>query len=91
MKDIKIKDKEVIIEWISSRYPIFMRKNLKEELDEVKEEIEFNSISKELDKLFEEQKKLKEKPYSTTVAIKIEKNRQRISSLVKKQSRMVGC
>ena len=81
--------KEVIIEWICNRYPVFMNKDIKKELDETKNDLEFNKIEKELDNLFAEQKKLKEKPFNASVAIKIEKNRNRISFLVKKESKMV--
>ena len=81
--------KAVIIEWISSNYPIFMRKDLKKELDEVKKDIEFNSVSKELDLLFDKLKELKEKPFSVTIAIEQEQIRNRIRFLVNKQSKMV--
>jgi len=81
--------KEVIIEWICNRYPVFMNKDIKKELDETKNNLEFDKITKELDTLFAEQEKLREKPYSNNVAMKMEKNRKRISFLVEKQSEMV--
>lgn len=81
--------KEVIIEWICNRYPVFMNKDVKKELDEIKIDLEFNKTDKELQMLFAEQKKLKEKPYSINVALKMEKNRNRISFLVEKESKMV--
>ena len=81
--------KEVIIEWICNRYPVFMNKDIKKELDETKNDVEFDKISKELDGLFAEQKKLREKPFSANVTMKMEKNRKRISFLVEKQSKMV--
>ena len=81
--------KEVIIEWVCNRYPVFMNKDIRKELDETKNDLEFDKISKELDSLFAEQKKLREKPYSYNVAMKMEKNRNRISFLVEKQSKMV--
>lgn len=81
--------KEVIIEWICNRYPVFMNKDIKKELDETKNDLEFDKITKELDRLFTEQKKLREKTYSNNVAMKMEKNRKRISFLVEKQSKMV--
>lgn len=81
--------KEVIIEWICNHYPVFMDKNIKKELDETKNDIEFDKISKKLESLFAEQKKLREKPFNASVAMKMEKNRNRISFLVEKQSKMV--
>jgi hypothetical protein len=81
--------KEVIIEWICNRYPVFMNKDIKKELDETKNDLEFDKITKELDRLFAEQKKLREKPFNASVAIKMEKNRTRISFLIEKQSKMV--
>jgi hypothetical protein len=81
--------KEVIIEWICNRYPVLMNKDIKKELDETKNDLEFDKITKELDRLFAEQKKLREKPFNASVAIKMEKNRNRISFLVEKQSEMV--
>jgi len=82
--------KEVIIEWICNRYPVFMNKDIREELEETKNDLEFDKIGKELESLFAEQKKLKEKAYSNNVAMKMEKNRKRISFLVEKQSKIVG-
>lgn len=85
--------KEVIIEWVCNRYPVFMtvfmNKNIKKELDETKNDLEFDKITKELDRLFADQEKLREKPFNASVAIKMEKNRNRISFLVEKQSKMV--
>lgn len=81
--------KEVIIEWICNRYPVFMNKDIKKELDETKNDLEFDKITKELDRLFAEQKKLWEKPFNASVAMKMEKNRQRIHFLIEKQSEMV--
>lgn len=81
--------KEVIIEWICNRYPVFMNKDIKKELDETKNDLEFDKITKELDKLFADQEKLRKKPFNASVAIKMEKNRNRISFLVEKQSKMV--
>ena len=81
--------KEVIIEWICNRYPVFMNKDIKKELDETKNDLEFDKISKELDRLFADQEKLREKTFNASVAIKMEKNRNRISFLVKKQAKMV--
>lgn len=66
-----------------------MNKDIKKELDETKNDLEFDKITKELDSLFAEQKKLREKPFNASVAIKMEKNRNRISFLVEKQSEMV--
>ena len=81
--------KEVIIEWICNRYPVFMNKDIKKELDEKKRDLEFDKISKELDSLFAEQEKLREKPFNASVAMKMNKNRNRISFLVEKQSKIV--
>lgn len=81
--------KEVIIEWVCNRYPVFMNKDIKKELDETKNDLEFDKISKELDSLFAEQEKLREKPFNANVAIKMKNNRNRISFLVEKQSKMV--
>lgn len=81
--------KEVIIEWICNRYPVFMNKDIKKELDETKNDLEFNKISKELDSLFAEQKKLREKPFNASVAIKMEKNRNRIHDLLDKQDKIL--
>ena len=81
--------KEVIIEWICNRYPVFMNKDIKKELDETKNDVEFDKISKELDGLFLFFFKLREKPFNANVTMKMEKNRKRISFLVEKQSKMV--
>ena len=81
--------KEVIIEWICNRYPVFMNKDIKKELDEIKNDLEFDKISKELDSLFAEQKKLREKPFNAKVAIEMERNINRIHFLVEKQAKMV--
>lgn len=81
--------KEVIIEWICNSYPVFMNKDIKKELDETKNDLEFDKITKELDRLFADQKKLREKPFNASVAMKMEKNRNRIHFLVEKQSKMV--
>lgn len=82
--------KEVIIEWVCNRYPVFMNKDIRKELDETKNDLEFDKITKELDNLIEEQKKLREKPFNVSVAKKMEKNRNRISFLIEKQSKMVS-
>ena len=82
--------KEVIIEWICNRYPVFMNKDIKKELDETKNDLEFNKAEKELQSLFAEQKKLKEKPYSNNVALRMEKNRIRIKELLNKEDKILG-
>lgn len=79
--------KEVIIEWITNRYPVFMNKNIKTELEEVKADLEFDKISKKLDSLFKNQSRLREKPFNTNIAIEMEKNRAKIHLLLKRQEK----
>lgn len=83
--------KDVIIKWVCNRYPVFLNKDIEKELEKAKADLEFDKISKELDTLFAELEKLKEKPFNTNVAMKMLKNRERIRFLVEKQSKMVGC
>lgn len=84
--------KEVIIEWITNRYPIFFikEKDLKKELNEAKSELEFKKIDTELKTLFEEQKKLREKPFNETVMLKMDKNRKRIHLLLEKEDKILS-
>lgn len=82
--------KEVIIEWITNRYPVFMNKDLEKELEDVKNDLEFNKATKELDTLFKKQKELREKPFTVTVATEMEKNRKRIKCLLGKQEKFIG-
>lgn len=84
--------KEVIVEWITNRYPIFFikEKDLKKELDEAKSELEFKKIDTELKTLFEEQKKLREKPFNETVMLKMDKNRKRIHLLLEEEDKILN-
>ena len=81
--------KEVIIEWLTNRYPVFMNKDLEKELENAKNDLKFNKVNKELDTLFKKQKELGKKPFSVTVATEMEKNRKRIRYLLDKQEKLI--
>ena len=87
---LKLYNKEVIIKWVTNRYPLFFNKDLKKELDEVKRDLEFDKANTELNSLFEKNKKLRGKPFNIDVAIEMEKNRQRIDFLLEKQEKLLG-
>ena len=87
---LKLYNKEVIIKWVTNRYPLFLNKDLKKELDEVKRDLEFDKANTELNSLFEKNKKLRGKPFNIDVAIEMEKNRQRIDFLLEKQEKLLG-
>lgn len=80
--------KEVIIEWITNRYPLFTIKNLEKELKDVHNDLEFYKTDKELRILFKKQKELAKKPFSVTVSLEEEKNRKRIIYLLDKQEKL---
>lgn len=82
--------KEVIIKWITNRYLLFMNKNLEEELEGVKNDLEFDKANKELETLFKKQKELDKKPFSVTVETEREKNRKRIRYLLDKQEKLIN-
>lgn len=82
--------KEVIIKWVTNKYPLFMNKNLEEELDDVKNDLEFDKAHKELETLFKKQEELAKKPFSVTVATEYEKNRKRIRYLLDKQEKLIN-
>ena len=82
--------KEVIIEWIKNRYPVFMNKDLEKELEDVKNDLEFNKIEKELDTLFKKQEELRKKTYSVTVSTAMENNRHRIKFLLDKEEKLIN-
>ena len=82
--------KEVIIEWLKNRYPVFMNKDLEKELKDVKNDLEFNKAEKELDTLFKKQKELRKRTLTVTVATELEKNRKRIERLLNKQEKLLG-
>ena len=82
--------KEVIIEWLCNNWFLpLSRRNIKQELDNVRKDLEFNKCDKELTILFEKQKKLKEKPFNVTVALELEKNRNRILQLLEKEEKFI--
>lgn len=81
--------KEVIIEWIVNRYPVFMNKDLEKELENTKNDSEFNKVDKELNTLFKKQKELGKKTFSINVATEMEKNRKRIRYLLDKQEKLI--
>lgn len=87
---LKKYSKEVIIEWVTNKYPLFMNKNLEEELEGVKNDLEFDKANKELETLFKKQKELNKKPFSVTVEIEREKNRKRIRYLLDKQEKLIN-
>jgi hypothetical protein len=66
---LKKTSKEVIIEWVTNKYSLFLNENLEEELEDTKNNLEFNKASKELKILFKKQKELDKKPFSVDVAI----------------------
>lgn len=82
--------KEVIIKWVTDKYPLFMNKYLEEELEGVKNDLEFDKVNKELDTLFKKQKELIKKPFSVTVETEREKNRKRIRYLLDKQEKLIN-
>ena len=86
---LKLYNKEVIIKWVTNRYPLFLNKDLKKELEEVKRDLEFDKADAELNSLFEKNKKLRGKPFNIDVAIEMKKNRQRIDFLLKKQGKLL--
>lgn len=53
--------KEVIIKWVTNKYPLFLNMDLEEELEDAKIDLEFDKASKELDTLFKKQKELDKK------------------------------
>jgi hypothetical protein len=81
--------KEVIIKWITNRYPVFMNKNIKEELEETKKDLEFDKIEKELQTLFAKQKRIIRKTFSCETELKIEANREKIHFLLGKQQKLL--
>lgn len=87
---LKKYSKEVIIEWVTNKYPLFMNKNLEEELEGVKNDLEFDKANKELKTLFKKQKELNKKPFSVTVEIERENNRKRIRYLLDKQEKLIN-
>lgn len=87
---LKKYSKEVIIEWVTNKYPLFMNKNLEEELEGVKNDLEFDKANKELETLFKKQKELNKKPFSVTVEIERENNRKRIRYLLDKQEKLIN-
>ena len=82
--------KEVIIEWLANRYPVFMNKDLEKELEDAKNDLEFNKAEKELDTLFKKQKELGKKTFTNATATEMEKNRKRIRYLLDKQEKLIG-
>lgn len=86
---LKLYNKEVIIKWVANRYPLFLNKDLKKELDEVKRDLEFDKADTELQSLLEKNKKLRGKSFNIDVAIEMEKNRQRIDFLLKKEGKLL--
>lgn len=86
---LKLYNKEVIIKWVTNRYPLFFNKDLKKELDETKRDLEFDKTDTELKSLFEKNKKLRGKPFNIDVAIEMNKNRQRIDFLLKKEGKLL--
>lgn len=86
---LKLYNKEVIIKWVTNRYPLFLNKNLKKELDEVKGDLELDKADAELKSLFEKNKKLRGKPFNIDVAIEMNKNRRRIDFLLKKEGKLL--
>lgn len=82
--------KEVIIEWLKNRYPVFMNKDLEKELEDVKNDLEFEKEEKELDALFKKQRELSKKPFDATVVIEMRKNRERIIYLLDKQAKLLN-
>lgn len=87
---LKKYSKEVIIEWVTNEFPLFLDKNLEEKLEGVKNDLEFDKASKELDTLFKKQKELDKKPFSVDVAIEWEKNQKRIRYLLDKQEKLIN-
>lgn len=81
--------KEVIIEWLKNRYPVFMNKDLEKELENVKNDLAFNKAEKELDILFKKQKELAKKPFTIATATAKEKNRKRIKYLLAEQEKLL--
>lgn len=86
---LKLYNKEVIIKWVTNRYPLFFNKDLKKELDETKRDLEFDKADTELKSLFEKNKKLRGKPFNIDVAIEMNKNRRRIDFLLKKEEKLL--
>ena len=86
---LKLYNKEVIIKWVANRYTLFLNKDLKKELDEVKRDLEFDKADTELQSLLEKNKKLRGKSFNIDVAIEMEKNRQRIDFLLKKEGKLL--
>lgn len=83
--------KEVIIEWLCNSYFLpLARRNIKEELEDIRKDFEFNKIDKELTPLLEKQKKLGQKPFNVSVTLEMEKNRERIKKLLSKQEKLLG-
>ncbi|MBO6130929.1 MAG: hypothetical protein J6P28_03075 [Treponema sp.] len=87
---LKLYNKEVIIKWVTNRYPLFLNKDLKKELDKAKRDLEFDKANTELNSLFEKNKKLRGKPFNIDVVIEMEKNHRRIDFLIEKQEKLLG-
>ena len=81
--------KEVIIEWLKNRYPVFMNKDLEKELENVKNDLAFNKAEKELDILLKKQKELAKKPFTIATAKEKEKNWKRIEYLLAEQEKLL--
>lgn len=82
--------KEVIIKWVIDRYPVYLNEYLEKELKEARNNLEFDKVNKELDTLFRKLEGLKKKPFDIAVATEMRKNRERISSLIKKQEELLN-
>lgn len=87
---LKKYSKEVIIEWVTNKYLLFLNENLEEELEDVHNNLEFDKANKELKILFKKQKELDKKPFSVDVAIEWEKNQKRIRYLLDKQEKFIN-
>lgn len=81
--------KEIIIEWVTNKYPVFLNKKLREELEYTKKEVEYEKMQKELDSLLKEQEELMKKKQDYNVLHKRRNNRQRIGYLLKEIDRYI--
>lgn len=89
-KILKKYSKEVIIEWVTDRYPVFMNEKLEEELENSKKEVKYQKVQNELDSLFEEQEKLRKKKLDYNVEQKMRNNLQRIGYLLKEVDKYIN-
>ena len=67
-----------------------MNMDLEKELEDAKNDLEFNKAEKELDTLFKKQKELGKKTFTIATATEMAKIRKRIEYLLDKQEKLIG-